>query len=500
MGPEREQALADGCAPVLATAVDADVTRALTAERSAHYLNILYALLLLRRGHELEPRHEDLYARLLPPQRRLGPYDAEAYARDLEQLLDWGCLERLTEAQRLRGYKDNRRLQYRYRISTDALALIEWLEARLAAKIEGRVRDSRDRLADIVGALKECRRLLDAWRKGSGDADSARRSYYLVELVADAVSEISDELLLFRAEMIGFAQRPYDLAALREILGWLERYVDLYIRRIRELQLEIRDRLEQLGAPRYRAALDDCAAEVRAAHEQTPRFLRAAAPLRAPGELVDAVAIFFRHGGRLQGLCRAVEESARSVLVKMHRHVRELERRNARLDDLRATIRGLAAAPDDARAADYAGHLLASAHGRFDVRPGSLGHRVAPPAPRKQQLASDRRAARPLSDKRASPAEARALRAKELAELRRWLAERLLAGAPHALLSQTELGGADDLRRWMDVARARHLAGGRNLRALGVAIAGTGARARLGDDETGMDAPDCELRTVEDPR
>lgn len=498
MGPERERAFAAGCAPVLATAVNPHVMRAVTAERSAHYLNLLYALLLLRRGHELESRHEDLYARVLAPQRLLGSYQPEEFARDLEQLVEWGCVERLTEAQRLRGYKDNRRLQFRYRISADALALLEWLEGRLAAKLEGRVRDSRDRLADIIGALKECRRLLDARRKGGGTAETARRCYYLVELVADAVSEIAGELLVFRAEMIGFAQRPYDLDALRQILSWLERYVELYIRRVRQLQLEIRDRIAELRAPRYRTTLDHCAAEVRTEHEQTPRFLRAAAPLRAPTELLDAAELFFRHEGRLPRLCRAIEESSRAVLVKMHRHIRELERRNARLDDLRATIRALASAPDHA-AADYPGHLVASAHARFDSRPGSLGHRVAPPSPRRQQPTSDRRAARPLTDKRATPAEARALRAKALADLGRWLTERVLDGAETALLSQRQLTGDHELRRWMDVARARHLAGGRSLRALGVGLTDTGSRAQLGDEHLGMDAPDCEIRRREKP-
>src|SRR5690606_985953 len=60
LGPDRERAFEDGCAPALASALAADVTRALSAERAPQYLNLLYALLLLRRGHELEPRHEDL--------------------------------------------------------------------------------------------------------------------------------------------------------------------------------------------------------------------------------------------------------------------------------------------------------------------------------------------------------------------------------------------------------------------------------------------------------
>lgn len=390
----------------------ADVTRPLSAERAPQYLNLLYALLLMRRGHELEPRHDDLYARVLAPQRLLGgAYDPDEYGRDLDQLVEWGCVERMTEPRRLRGYKDNRRVQYRYRISDDAVALIEWLEARLAAVVEGRVRDSRDRLADIVGALKEYRRLLDSWRRGERDPDIARRCYYLLELVADTALSISDELLAFRAQMVAFSQRPYDVGALREILAWLERYVDLYIRRVHELRTDIRDRLAGVRAPRYVAAIDACAGALEAERAAAPRIARAPAPLRAPAELMAAIDGFFRHGGRLLTLCRAIDDTARAVLVKMHRHVRELERRSARLDDLRGAIRALARSRND-RAAGYADYLLASAHGRFEARPGSRGHRVAPPAPRSHQLAASRRAAvRALARKRATPDEARALRA-----------------------------------------------------------------------------------------
>jgi hypothetical protein len=45
----------------------------------------------------------------------------------------------------------------------------------------------------------------------------------------------------------------------------------------------------------------------------------------------------------------------------------------------------------------------------------------------------------------------------------------------------------------LDVARARHLGGGRQLHALGVAIADAPGQARLGDDGCGLLAPDCAI-------
>jgi hypothetical protein len=474
-----------------------------SAERAGHYINILYALLLLRRGHELEPRHEDLYARVLGPQRLAGgSYEPESFAHDLEQLIDWAAVARITEPQRLRGYKDNRRVQYRYRITDDAVALLEWLEARLAARLEGRVRDSRDRLADVIGLLKEEKRVLDAWRKGQADADTARRACYLLEAVDDAIGDISAELLEFRAAMARFAQESYDIDSLRAILGWLERYVQVYIGRVHELRLEIRDRLAVLRARRYAAALAECRAACERELAATPRQLRAGGAPRPAAELIAAAELFFRTGGRLEELSRHIDHSARAVLVKMHRHIRELERRSARLDDLRATVAAVAVRPDDddPRYAAYACHLVASAHGRFDTRSGTAGHRVAPPAPRKHELAADRRAAaRPLADKQASAGEVRSLRAKKLAELGEWLRSRVLGTGDAVALSRAGLADPADPRRWLDVARARHLGGGRALRTVGAAIYDRDGRARIGTDDVGLDAPDCTIERKDRP-
>ena len=502
---DADRAFDDGCAPELLRGLGGRVAAALSAERAPQYVNLLYALVLMRRAHELEPRHEDLWARVLGPQRMLGSgtYGPDEYAADMEQLVAWGAVWRVTEARRLRGYKDNRRAQYRYRITDDALAMIEWLEGRLAAALDGRARDSRNLLADVVGALKEARRVLEAWRKGERGLEAARRAYYLLEVAAGAIGGVSEELLGFRAEMILFAQRPYDVGALREILAWLERYVQLYLGRLRELRVNIRDRLAALSAPRFRQAWAECRAELEREREAAPRFVRARAPLRGEAELLDAAERFFRHEGRLAELCRHIDDSARAVVLKMHRHVRELERRSARLEDLRATIAGLAAQPaeDDPRYAAYINDVLASAHGRFDRRAGTVGHRVAPPAPRKHELPASRRAAaRPLADKQVAAAEARALRAKALAELGRWVHARLLAGRGRVRLSAAGLDQAGDARRVMDVARARHLADGRHLAALDVRIEPAEGRARVGGAGDGLDAPDAAIvSTRKDP-
>lgn len=69
-----------------------------------------------------------------------------------------------------------------------------------------------------------------------------------------------------------------------------------------------------------------------------PAAFRASGVLRDAGETLDAGRAFFAGGGRLVELCSRIDESVRAVLRKMHRHLRELERRSARVEDLRARI------------------------------------------------------------------------------------------------------------------------------------------------------------------
>lgn len=497
LGLEREAAFDEGLAPLLLCAFERPVASVLAADRAASYLNVLYALLLLRRAHDLQPLHEELYRRVHPAQLALGrPYDPEAYAQDLAQLEAWGCVERIVEALKIRGYRDNRREQFRYRLTEDAVALLEWLEARLLERLEGRAHDSRDRLTDILGYLKEALKLLEAWRREPGDPSLARRAVYVVVSVDEAVHEITQELLSFGGAMLAFASRPYDVATLREILVWLERYVGVYLGGIEQLRAEIGERLALLVVPRHKKALSECEEALAQERSLQPRGLRGTT-LRPAGEIADAQQPFFRDSGQLARLCAHINRSAQEVLRKMHRHLRELERRSARLHDLRARIGELAVRPPEAdpRFAAFTNQLVAASHARFDRQCVAAGARIRPPLPRSHRANSpEAEASRPLRPKQASPESARALRRKREAELAAWLESRVLGRAERVRLSRLVLEGEDLPRRWLDVARAHHLGGGRALEPLGVEIDAHAGRVVLGHDAHGLESPDCEIR------
>jgi len=177
-------------------------------------------------------------------------------------------------------------------------------------------------------------------------------------------------------------------------------------------------------------------------------------------------------------------------VVKMHRHVRDLERRSARRADLRAAIRQIAAMPErDARLGELGRALIASGHLRSDRRPATAAHPAAPPTPRSHSRAGAAPGARPLARKRGSLGQARELAARRQAALGAWL-EALTGGVARVRLSALATADAEAPRRWLDVARASHLGGGRVLRQAGFAVEPADGEVVLGDDRQGLAAPD----------
>ncbi len=497
--PDAQRAYDEGAAPVLLRALDHPVASAIVVERAAAYVTILYGMLLLRRGHELEPLHEDverfsaLALAAIEPER-----DDQAFSRDLDQLVAWGCLERRAEPLKIRGYKDVRRERFRYRLTDDAVALLDWLEVRLESRMQGRANDGRDLMVDVLGYLKELVRVVGQWHKGERGEDGARRALHLLSSLDDRVHAITEELLAFRGGMLVFAARPYDLDALVAILAWLERYVTVYVARIETLRGEIAARIDELVQPRFRRALAEQHDALVRERAETPAAFRSGGALRDPGELLDAQRPFFAEHGSLVDLCTRIDDSARAVIRKMLRHLRELERRSARLADVRARIQELKAQPadeNDERIAHFANALVASAHARFGGRHGYANDRAAPPLPRRHSPPDvDRSTRPPLRPKKTPPEAVRELRARRLDDLRRWIDEAVLRGEVQVRLGAAALVAPDAPRRWLDVARAWHLDRGRDLLRLDIAIAPESGEVHVGDDATGLSASDCVVR------
>jgi hypothetical protein len=466
----------------LVHAVRTTVLHAVTAERAPAYLSILGALLTMRRDHELQPLVDDL-------ERIASGGDEEAFARDLAQLAEWGCVEKHVEPLRIRGYKDARRERFRYRLSADALALLEWLEGRARERDHGGRSDERDLLADVLGQLAELERV----SANAMDPGAPRRALHLLSAIDDAADAITEELIGFRARMLSFATGAYDGQTLREILGWLERYVTVHLAAVYGLRAEVDRKLCSLSSEPSLHVLASFERALESERATAPRAIRGSAVLLDPAEQLSALRGFFGPSGRLVQLCGHTDGSARDVLRKLHGHLRALERRSARRAELgRALValRHCAAEP----ALAWLEALVASA----DVRCVPVGDegRCPPPLPRRHVRAIGSRTPPLLTAKASAITVARGSRERRRAALATWLHDTVLG--PREGVRMSEVGierrsgePVPSGREWIDLARARHLGRGRELRALGVRVTDVGGLARVGDARWSLEARDC---------
>jgi hypothetical protein len=220
----------------LADLADGGVTRFLSAEAAPVYLTLLYALLLFRRRHELDPLHTVLFDEIRPvvESQTAAPYSLDAFASDVNQLVEWGCLKREVEAERIRGYRDRSRDHFRYTLTSDTVSFLEWLEGRLDHRVHGTLQDGRDLLLDLTQRLNEAAKIVRRLREG-GDEEDARRLIYLLESADNDMDAIGRDLTVLRAEMHAYSRGLATADDLRRVVDGLERYVARYVRRLREL-------------------------------------------------------------------------------------------------------------------------------------------------------------------------------------------------------------------------------------------------------------------------
>ena len=441
----------------------------LSAERAVWYTQILYRMLLFRRDHELEPLYEDIYDAVRRAQERVSDgngYAPEQFRADLGQLTAWDLVSCRIELERLRGYRDSRRRKFRYSLSRDALAFLEWLEGRLRADQEDQSPDTRDILEEVCATLHELCRLLQRFgAKNAGSGDTRRILYQLLK--ADELSlQANSELSAFNGRLLGFVVRHYTVDEAKSILGQLDEFVQTYVRQVHHVRAEIVSLLDRLGQERCQERLERAVLAMEEERKGTPHILRPAADLRYHEHMPARLREFYRTNGRLDALCRRVEDSALRVWRKLHSHLRELERRSSRVEDLRERTEEVAMLGADDVPRAFLLELIGSAAMRSDPHYWDEDELADPPQPRRRSVRRRTETPRCLSEKQPGKGPVVSMEQARLARLRHWLDTTV--GLPlrgeSLPVSQGAFTEPDDFTHIMDLAKAGLLGSGRRLR------------------------------------
>ena len=311
--PVRARSEAQERASVLIAGRTLSVGNVLASENAPFYVAILSALADFRAGHEFEPLFEDVRDAVLgesPSQRQIDEFNA-----DLKQLEDWKLVERRIEKMRVRGYRDNRRRKFRFRICDDAASLVEWLRARREEELNPRAVATDNLLGSLKSALGEMQRTLNRMKGGEVDANAARDVMYGIQRADDLTDEVAASLQKLDKHLDDFTRSAYDIGEAREVIDELTLFRDRFMNRIGRLRQEIVPEIDKLRTPRQLERLARCEAVFREESGKMRHIVSGRIP--TPRDVLDMLMRFYGTDGKLQELMRRVSDSARNVWKKL---------------------------------------------------------------------------------------------------------------------------------------------------------------------------------------
>lgn len=378
------EAFEQGAAVWLVRRRNRNLGNLLLSEHRDFYIQILYRMLYFRREHELEPLNEDIYAAVKAAigQVALLEYTDTLFNRHMNQLTEWELVTCRLEKERLRGYRDERRDRFRYRLADETVSFLYWLEERLRAADEERIEDAGDLLDFVVSRLRELRRTIGRLAVGDDDEDANRKASSVVFLLHNAneyTERISRRLSETSEKMECFLLRSYNIDEAQAVVEELRVYLSGYLKRIHALRRQILAELDKL---RDSEALRDCfqrhAREVR----KMPRFMRGPGLIETPDKIIANLHGYYCQQGKIDTLCGRVNTTAMKVWGKLSAHLRELERRNHRRAEIDRRIVELSRLPANAVPVEFMRRLIASAAMLGDPNHWDEFTKAHPPQPR----------------------------------------------------------------------------------------------------------------------
>jgi len=352
----------------------------LASERAVEYVAILRALAAFRDEHEPEPLHEDVELKVCGEE--ADPSAAPAFKSDIRQLKEWGLVTERIEKERLRGYRDNRRVKFRYRICDDAAAFVEWLAERRERDLASGGGDETGNLLDMQRSLAaELRRMLHRVDVAAVNYETAGDVLFRVDQMSRYIDATARTLQALNLRLLGFGIAEFTADEAKPIVGELAVFLERFGRRFGTLREDILRDVEEMRRECHVKRWDACATALKA---EASRF-RHITSVKVPDAqriLADA-SFFYGAGGTLVSLMSRVGDSARKVWSKLNAKLRELERRNHRIEDLGTRLAELAGFGEDDVPHAWMQRLLEQANMRGDAQARPGGEKSIPPQPKK---------------------------------------------------------------------------------------------------------------------
>ena len=467
----------------------------LASERAVEYVAILRALAAFRDEHEPEPLHEDVELKVCGED--ADPSAAPAFKSDIRQLKEWGLVTERIEKERLRGYRDNRRTKFRYRICDDAAAFVEWLAERRERDLAPGGGDETGNLLDMQRSLvAELRRMLHRVDAAAVSYETAGDVLFRADQMSRYIDATARTLQELNLRLLSFGVAEFTADEAKPIVGELAVFLERFGRRFGALREDILRDVEEMRRECHVKRWDACRASLMA---ETSRFRHIASVKipDAPRILADA-SLFYGAGGTLVSLMSRIGDSARKVWGKLNAKLRELERRNHRIEDVGARLAELARLGEGEVPHRWLQRLLepAAMCGDAQVRPN--GEKSVAPLPKRSSTVKAQKIVSWITPRKVGERPDVASIAQERAKrLRDWMVARgIYPSNEVSLLSGGAYSEFRDFANLMNVIEHVWLGGGEKAKKhLGVCGTPAGRCAEVEIDGAALSFEDITLKS-----
>ena len=471
----------------------------LISERAVAYTEILITLLQFRDNHELEPLHDDVLA-TLARETDAGSNESTQFNQDMRQLLDWDLVSQRIEKERLRGYKDTRRRKFRYQISDDAVAFLVWLKERRQNDLEPEDTDTRDLLADMISNLRETSRMINKVSAGTADYENSRPIFHRLAQMAATTDAVAKSLNDFNIRLLSFVGGAYDIPEAHRLILDLDRFLEKFTRRIHTLRSEICPEIEKLRLQRLTSRWDACIKIMKEEAAATQSIMRTR--VLTPSTTLSNLAEFYKHDGLLAQLTSRVNKSALMVWQKLHAHLRELERRSHRLEDIKARLTELAGLPGHVVPYNWLRQVIQSAHMIGDMHEWTESFKATPPQPAwsKHRVRNETHVwIKPRTVADDTPVQSMEERRREV--LAQWMQDHGVMPDENTTrqLSSGHYTEFNDFAKIMELARSGILGNGKRLAKIGASAEITDTLTQIATEESELMLADILLRKTTKP-
>ncbi|PKL39282.1 MAG: hypothetical protein CVV41_21765 [Candidatus Riflebacteria bacterium HGW-Riflebacteria-1] len=453
--------------------------------RQKVYLVILSSLYDERLAHQIEIFHDDLYLKVTPKIESLcgESYHEALFRQDIDQLVEWGNIDRKLEGRRVRSLSDNSLRRNILKITETTFQLMRFLLQQSRPDPGKTAARGFLLLEDLNAMLDELEKLVASFHAGQRSEIALQRSQHVIESmdakIDDAVAELTglaDQLHSFLDDKSGFESERYET-----IMSQLTNYNQAYLSRLNTMVDRIFSRLCALE--RHQAFADFIAAL------NLGDDLTAGAATPA-GNCFQLMLAFFDPGsGRLDFYCRRVHAELYDALRRIRNYLRIRRDKTLRVEEIRNRIAEMLSAPEE-DCFDWVDRLYSSVVVPMLLADGTPAEKSVAPLPRRSSSRiGATAAAQAISAKVATPEESRELETRRVARINEFFLNKVLRGLNESPVHDAEFENIDDLKTYMQGLK---LSLGK-IRKLTQALQVSFERPPAGADAAAFDLADCKF-------